>query len=109
LIAILAEAIQGFRDTAHAESDMIDHPPLGRLKALAILPKLRHGVAGVFNRIDDNVDVVHRQRSNGFHMHSPVDAARARPDVARQAEVLLIPLAGGNRIFTQQVDMWPKR
>src|ERR1700722_20856243 len=82
---------------------MIDHPALSGLERLAALPKLRHGVPRVFYRKNDDVDVIHLQRRNRFHMDTAVDAWLARPDVSCHSKVFVVPFPGGDRVFTQQV------
>ena len=38
-------------------------------------------------------------------MDAPIYAPRPRPDISGDAEVFLVPLAGGDRVLAQQVDV----
>ena len=59
----------------------------------------------VLNRVDDDIHVIYRERSTRCNLVIPIEPRLARAVSQSYPDMLCIPLARRNRVFTEQVQV----
>ena len=70
-----------------------------------MIPVIWISFSRVLDRIDDDIDVVHHQRSTRSNLVISIDPRLACGASQCDAEMVCVPLTRSNRVFTEQVQM----